>query len=278
MPEQSPRFPDLFLLALVPLCATGCVGNLVGDESNAADPLSAPAHYIVASDDTFLKRTNAQSTTLAWGSEKCRIFAGDRIASTAAPVIVGDHFLIETASSIPGCEFTRGYVWTGHVSDASSSTTGDDGAAGGCHAAITSRQCALLATVAYAEGTNSRYDIIFSFATFSSYADHPRRVMCSSGYCSDAAGRYQFLSTTWDGAARTLGLPDFSPASQDRAALWLMRNRGVTNIDAIDTYGEFQTAMYRLNREWASLPGSPYGQPTHSTSTLWAKYRGFAGL
>ena len=29
---------------------------------------------------------------------------------------------------------------------------------------------------------------------------------------------------------------------------------------------EFVDAMYALNLEWASLPGSPYGQPTHSAT------------
>ena len=53
---------------------------------------------------------------------------------------------------------------------------------------------------------------------FSSYADHPGR---SREGTSSAAGRYQFIKGTWEAAKAALGLPDFSPESQDRAAIWL---------------------------------------------------------
>lgn len=31
--------------------------------------------------------------------------------------------------------------------------------------------------------------------------------------------------------------------------------------------GDWKTALERCNREWASLPGSPYGQPTKTMET-----------
>ena len=271
-------------IACVALFIAGCgLAPLDGEDDLASQ--SARGNYLDISHDTFLKRSPAASSQLGWGSGKCRLFASARIESATAPVIADDHFVIDMTTHIPGCEFTRGYVWSGHVSDASSGTTGDDSlppppspGAGSCHANISTRECALLSTIAYAEGTRERYNIIFSFATFSSYADHPRRVLCSGGYCSDAAGRYQFLSTTWDWVAGQLGLGDFSPASQDIAGLWLVRNRGVYDVNGIDTFGEFESAMYKLNREWASLPGSPYGQPTHDAWSLWLEYRHHAGL
>jgi muramidase (phage lysozyme) len=40
---------------------------------------------------------------------------------------------------------------------------------------------------------------------------HPAVQHCAGSLCSDAAGRYQFLSTTWRG----LGLPNFFPNDQD---------------------------------------------------------------
>lgn len=129
---------------------------------------------------------------------------------------------------------------------------------------------AFFATIAHAEGTRDRYNLTFGFRTFSSYADHPRMVICSGGLCSSAAGRYQILDKTWDGIRR--GLSDFSPRNQDEAARRLIRNRGVRDITARMDYGTFTANIYKLNREWASLPGSPYGQPTKSMSELWNLY------
>lgn len=135
--------------------------------------------------------------------------------------------------------------------------------------------CALLGTLAYAEGTHAHYDYTFAYRKFNSFADHPRIRVCAGSYCSTAAGRYQILSKTWNGIRGSL--PDFSPASQDQAALKLIRGRGVTNIDSIDTFAELDTAIRKLNREWASLPGSPYGQPRHPMSKLWTEFQRLSG-
>jgi muramidase (phage lysozyme) len=136
--------------------------------------------------------------------------------------------------------------------------------------------CALLGTIAYAEGTGPRYDLTFAFHVFTSYDDHPRVRYCSGSLCSTAAGRYQILEDTWDGIRE--GLDDFTPASQDQAGLRLIRGRGVSNIDGIDTLTEFRSAINKLNREWASLPGSPYGQPTYSMTRLWTQFKRLRGL
>ena len=271
-------------------CATACaglflVGCMVGAEGAEDDLQRGDAPYVLTiAENTFLKLTTEPDSTLSWGSEKCRLFAGADIGSRTALEIVDGHYLIDMTTYIPGCEFTIGYVYIGHVASTwppvadEPQDPGDGGGTGLCYADISVRECALLSTIAYAEGTNERYDIIFSFETFTSYADHPRRTICSGSYCSDAAGRYQFLAMTWDWVRPKLNLPDFSPASQDLAALWLIDYRGVENIDAIDTFSEFVAAMDDLNLEWASLPGSPYGQPTHSAESLWAEYQVFAGL
>jgi muramidase (phage lysozyme) len=76
---------------------------------------------------------------------------------------------------------------------------------------------------------------------------------------STAAGAYQFLARTWDEVAAALELPDFSPQSQDVAALWLIRRRGAL---ADLREGRFDDFVAKCAKEWASLPGSPYGQPT----------------
>ncbi|MDQ3800207.1 MAG: peptidoglycan-binding protein [Acidobacteriota bacterium] len=73
---------------------------------------------------------------------------------------------------------------------------------------------------------------------------------------SSAAGRYQFLYRTWQG----LNMPDFSPRSQDLAAIKLMQRRGM--IEPL-LRGDFAGAIHRGAPEWASLPveggGSYYG-------------------
>lgn len=116
---------------------------------------------------------------------------------------------------------------------------------------------AMLDTIAWAEGAD--YNVAFTGATFEGFEDHPRVIYSSNGLDSDASGRYQFLSTTWD----TLGLPDFSPENQDRGAVLLIERRGVTeaveagNIqEALEGYGDGFTG---LAYEWASLP--PYRYP-----------------
>lgn len=77
---------------------------------------------------------------------------------------------------------------------------------------------ALLDTIAGTE-SGGKYNVINGGATFSSYADHPR--VTGAGGTSTAAGKYQFVKGTWDRAAKALGLSDFSPANQDKAAWWL---------------------------------------------------------
>lgn len=139
---------------------------------------------------------------------------------------------------------------------------------------ITRIRQAWLDLIAWCEGTSGPdgYRTCFTGAKFDSFADHPRKVHCAGRLCSDAAGRYQFLSTTWDECRRALGLPDFSPASQDQAALYLIDRRGaLENIDRL----QMVNALEKLSWEWASLPNSRgqgrYGQPIKSLAEVNAK-------
>lgn len=130
---------------------------------------------------------------------------------------------------------------------------------------------AFLAMIRYAEGTSGAngYRMLFGGGLFDSFADHPRqRITARLGgqtITSSAAGAYQILERTWDDIRRLAGLPDFSPASQDKAAVFLIRRRGaLADVRA----GRFDAAVEKCNREWASLAGSPYGQPTKSLADL----------
>ena len=80
---------------------------------------------------------------------------------------------------------------------------------------------------------------------------------------SSASGAYQFLERTWNGLAKEYGLTDFSPRSQDLGAIALLKQSGA--LDAI-VKGDFDTAVKKANRTWASLPGSPYAQHTRSNN------------
>jgi muramidase (phage lysozyme) len=135
---------------------------------------------------------------------------------------------------------------------------------------------AFLDVIAYAEGTESHYNYSFTFRTFSSYSDHPRAVYCSGGYCSDAAGRYQFLSTTWDDVRTEIGVRTFVPANQDSGAMQLIKWRNAFAIvQNIKSFADFDEAIYRCSAEWASLPYSPYGQPRVSIKVLWNKFQSY---
>jgi muramidase (phage lysozyme) len=137
---------------------------------------------------------------------------------------------------------------------------------------------ALLDTIAYAEGTRGYsqdgYNVLFNFVTISDCNHHPNRTICSGGYCSTAAGRYQFLTATWNG----LGLPNFRPENQTKGAMTLISWRKATvPSDRPLTATEFSNVMDRISYEWASLPPGRYGQPMKSMSTLRAQYCKFAG-
>jgi muramidase (phage lysozyme) len=68
---------------------------------------------------------------------------------------------------------------------------------------------------------------------------------------SSAEGAYQFLNKTWDSVSKKLGLKDFSPKSQDLAALELIKQKGALT-DILNN--NFETAVNKLSSTWASLP------------------------
>lgn len=218
---------------------------------------------------TFLKTSASDSSGLADGSGKCALPAFATFTLAARPGFSGQHMTVRLAQPLPNCSVTQGFIYLPHVSASS---------AGG-FSELPREVKAFLDTLAFAEGTREHYNFIFTFVTFESFADHPRRRICSGGLCSTAAGRYQFLSRTWDGLAAELGLRDFTPPNQEKATLELIRRAGAyNNVARSSDYNNFTSALSKLNRIWASLPGSPYGQPTHPTSELWRYYKGRLAL
>lgn len=91
-----------------------------------------------------------------------------------------------------------------------------------------------------------------------------------AGKVSTAAGAYQIIKPTWLGCKRALGLSDFSPASQDAAALYLIQQAGA--LDLVKA-GQFDQAVALCAKEWASLPGANApGQAMRKLSDLRTAY------
>lgn len=133
---------------------------------------------------------------------------------------------------------------------------------------------AFLAAIRVGEGTSASngYSILFGGTTFGSFADHPALLgwrgvglsnsMCAAagfgpGCVSTAAGAFQINKPTWLRVSRKLGLTDFSPASQDAVALELISEKGAL---ADMRAGRVETAVNKVRKVWASLPGAGYGQ------------------
>jgi muramidase (phage lysozyme) len=144
---------------------------------------------------------------------------------------------------------------------------------------------AFLDMLAWSEGTDhprqaSRdqgYDVIVGGTLFEGYADHPRKLvpLPKLGIKSTAAGRYQLLSRYYDAYKKQLGLPDFSPISQDKIALQQIRERrALPDIQA----GRIPEAIEKCRNIWASLPGANYGQHEHTLDSLIAHYLAAGGV
>lgn len=130
---------------------------------------------------------------------------------------------------------------------------------------------AFLLMIRRGEGTagSDGYHMLFGGALFTDLSAHPHQTVLLSGYASSAAGAYQFLSRTWDHLVEQYGFPDFSPQCQDEGAVALIAGRGaLEDVKA----GNLVVAIRKCNKEWASLPESPYGQPTRTMAEATVTY------
>jgi muramidase (phage lysozyme) len=131
-----------------------------------------------------------------------------------------------------------------------------------------------LGMIGSAEGTDKHgYNTLFGGGKMDSLADHPRILFDFTETTgrpnkTTAAGRYQFLTTTWDEQAKKLGLRDFGPQSQDLAAINLLRERGILP-DVLA--GNWEAAVKKSGPIWASLPSSQYPQPRQSNEFVMSK-------
>jgi len=108
------------------------------------------------------------------------------------------------------------------------------------------------------EGTTGEkgYTTLFGGGQITDLSKHPDQVVSAGGYNSTAAGKYQFLTPTWNEARDALGLKDFSPESQEKAGRFLTQRRGVDPDKIYTNFNDFKNAIDKLAPEWASLPYS----------------------
>lgn len=110
------------------------------------------------------------------------------------------------------------------------------------------------------------------------WSDHPRILQRKWGTASDAAGAYQFLSPTWDSLIHNTNIKDFTPASQDIAAIKLIKNtiNNPAEIVSIEAGILPNQSVFKLARQWSSLPGpsgySLYGQGAKSLNFIQNTY------
>lgn len=130
----------------------------------------------------------------------------------------------------------------------------------------------MLGVIASAEGVKHGYNTMFGNERLSDLSKHPgilKEFTQTDGKKNktSAAGRYQFLEPTWNGLAKQLGLKDFSPKSQDIAAVALLAQNGALPHVL---KGDITTAVKKSGGTWASLPSAPdsYKQPKKTWSDI----------
>lgn len=139
---------------------------------------------------------------------------------------------------------------------------------------------AFLDLIAWSEGTKGKGDdgynlIVNPGGYFTDYGDHPRKlVQVNPSLKSTAAGRYQLLARYFDHYKKLLGLKDFSPLSQDKIAIQLIKEQRA--LDHVLT-GRISDAIDECANIWASFPGANYGQREHSKSALLEQFQKFGG-
>jgi hypothetical protein len=97
---------------------------------------------------------------------------------------------------------------------------------------------------------------------------NPGIVVKTSAGLSTAFGRYQINQPT----ATEFNVTDWSPAGQDAAAAAIMNSRDMVSAAMQGGFAGFQQAMWNGNTRWASLPDSPYGQPTMTMPGAYGVY------
>jgi muramidase (phage lysozyme) len=141
---------------------------------------------------------------------------------------------------------------------------------------------ALMRTISASESNDTApYSLLYGGERFSDWSDHPDRCLTitvgpNTGDCTTAAGRYQFITTTWDEMAKTYH-PDpegwwvwqrypFDPVSQDRVVHRWLDDAEAWNADIPEMLRQKRVpeVLEMLSGTWTSLG---YGIETNDMSS-----------
>ncbi|MFG3695824.1 hypothetical protein ACGFZ6_20900 [Stutzerimonas stutzeri] len=146
---------------------------------------------------------------------------------------------------------------------------------------------AFLRMIRVGEGTlgGSGYEKLFGGSSFikdhgKTFGDHPQIKINKSGYTSSAAGAYQVMGYTWSDVSvvrfrRKLGILDFTPQSQDKLCVALLKFKVRGDALGLIVAGEIKKAIENCSWEWASLPPGRYGQPIETMEQALKNYEKF---
>jgi muramidase (phage lysozyme) len=139
---------------------------------------------------------------------------------------------------------------------------------------------AFLKAIRLGEGTDdgdAGFYRIVGGQMFTDDSVHPRVKVWIPRYSvySTAAGAYQIIWPTWQGLCRQYGFTDFTPETQDEAAVALIAEKHALE-DVM--FGELERAIERCASIWASLPGSTSGQRQEQYEAVEAAYMAAGGV
>lgn len=124
------------------------------------------------------------------------------------------------------------------------------------------------------------YRRVFGGDLFTDFSVKPRTIVVKRNkegkiIRSSAAGAYQINNVTEDSLQAIYHFLDFSPLNQDKRALAI-----IDWCHAIDIVmkGDIRMAIPLCAERWASLPGSPYGQPMRTLPQALEAYAEAGGI
>lgn len=104
------------------------------------------------------------------------------------------------------------------------------------------------------------YTSLVGGGQFNDFSDHPARKGWPGVGGSTAAGAYQITLRTWREVLKRVPLPDFSPQSQDIAAVTILQFPWRQNAYSDVLAGNFDLALRKLSLEWEAFEKMLAGQ------------------